>query len=119
MHWRYDLKCIGRLKTYHEFIHAADISRCNRRWRSSPGEIGRGFKQGYILSRLVFSVYAEMMMIEAIEDVEEGVKAGWALLKDDKFADDQGMVALTEKRLQTIMDALSKTRKSINITIEG
>ena len=48
-----------------------------------------------------------MMMIEAMEDVEEGVK----------FADDQGMVAQTEKGLQTIMDALSKTGKEYDMKI--
>ena len=36
------------------------------------------------------------MMIEAMEDVEEGVRLGGELLKDFKFADDQGMVAQTE-----------------------
>ena len=36
-------------------------------------------------------------MIEAMEDVEEGVRKGGELLKDVKFADDQGMVAQTEK----------------------
>ena len=38
-------------------------------------------------------------MIEAIEDVEEGARVGGELLKDVKFADNQGMVAQTEKRL--------------------
>ena len=64
---------------------------------SKPGEIGRGVRQGCLLSPLLFSIYAEMMMIEAIEDVEEGVRVGGELLKDVKFADDQGMVAQTEK----------------------
>ena len=32
-----------------------------------------------------------------MEDVEEGVKVGGELLKDVKFADNQGMVAHTEK----------------------
>ena len=55
---------------------------------------------------LLFSIYAEMMMIEAMEDVEEGVRIGGELLKNVRFADDQGMVAHTGKGQQTIMDAL-------------
>ena len=74
---------------------------------SEPGEIGRGVRQGCLLFPLLFSIYAEMMMIKAMEDVEEGVRVVGELLKDVKFADDQGMVAQTEKGLQTIMDALS------------
>ena len=46
-----------------------------------------------------------------MEDVEEGVRIGGELLKDVKFANDQGMVEQTEKGLQIIMDALSKTGK--------
>ena len=57
------------------------------------------------------------MMIEVMEDVEEGVKVGGQLLEDLKFADDQGMVLQTEKRLQTIMNALSETGKEYDMKI--
>ena len=36
------------------------------------------------------------MMIEAMEDIEEGARVGGQLVKDVKFADDQGMVASSE-----------------------
>ena len=78
---------------------------------AEPGEIGRGVKKGCLLSHLLFSIFAEMVMIEAMEEVEEGVR------KDVKFADDQGMVAQTKKGLQTIMDALSKTVKEYDMKI--
>ena len=41
------------------------------------------------LSPLLFSICAEMMMVEAMEDVEKGVRVGGELLKDGKFANDQ------------------------------
>ena len=78
---------------------------------SEPGEIGRGVRQGCLLSSLLFSVFAEIMMIEAMKYVEEGVRIEGELLKDFKFANDQGMVEQTDKGLQIIMDALSKTGK--------
>ena len=43
---------------------------------SESGEIGREVRQGCLLSPLLFSIYTEMMMIEAMEDVEEGVRVG-------------------------------------------
>ena len=41
-----------------------------------------------------------------MEDIDEGVKVGGKLLKDIRFADDQAMVADSEKGLQEIMDKL-------------
>ena len=54
---------------------------------------------------------------ESMEDVEEGVRDGGELLKDVKYADDQEMEAQTEKRLQTIMDVLSKSAKEDDMKI--
>ena len=57
----------------------------------------------------MFSIYAEMMVEKAIEDVKEGVSVGGKLLKNVKFADDQGIEAQSESGLQIIMDEVSKT----------
>src|SRR6478609_8114974 len=70
---------------------------------SDSGIIGRGVRQGCPLSPLVFSIYAEMMMKEALENVEEGIRVGGELIKDIKYADDQGKVANTEAGLQSLM----------------
>src|SRR6267154_4838350 len=46
---------------------------------SDPGVIGRGVRQGCPISPLLFSIYAEVMMIEVLEDIEEGVLVGGKL----------------------------------------
>ena len=43
---------------------------------SDPGTIGRGVRQGCPISSLLFSIYAEVMMIEAMENCEEGIVVG-------------------------------------------
>ena len=40
---------------------------------SHQGELGRGFRQGFPISPLLFLIYADVMMIEALEDMKEGV----------------------------------------------
>ena len=84
---------------------------------SESGIIGRGVRQGCPLSPLLFSIYVEMMMIEAMEGVEEGVRIAGQLLQDVRFADDQSMVANTEKGLETIMHRLSDTAKTYDMKI--
>src|SRR6476469_6564444 len=84
---------------------------------ADSGIIGRGFRQGCPPSPLLFSIYAEMIMKEALENVEDGIRVGGELIKDVKYADDQGMVANTEAGLQSLMDSLNTTAKHYDMKI--
>ena len=84
---------------------------------SRPATIGQGLRQGCLLSPILFLVYSEMMMIEAMDGIEEGVKVGGKLIKDIRYADDQGMTASSEEGLQRLMDALHNTAKEYNMKI--
>src|SRR6476469_2944534 len=66
---------------------------------------------------LLFSIYAEMMMMEALENLGEGIKVGGELIKDVKYAEDQGMIANTEAGLQSLMNSLNTTVKHYDIKI--
>jgi hypothetical protein len=84
---------------------------------SEPGVIGRGVRQGCLLSPLLFSIYAEAMMLEAMEGIEEGVIVSGERIKDVRFADDQAMVAGTEQGLQQVMDGLNNAAKTYDMKI--
>ena len=42
-------------------------------------------------SPLSFSIYAEVMMIEALENIEEGILVGVQMVSDVNLVDDQGI----------------------------
>ena len=84
---------------------------------SDQGVIGRGVTQGCPISPLLFSIDAEVMMIEALEDMEEGVPVGGQLVSDVRLADDQGMVAGTEIGLQRLMNKLNDTAENFGMKI--
>src|SRR5688572_32972499 len=83
---------------------------------SEEGEIGRRVRQGCCMSPLLFNIYAEAMMVEAMEGIKEGIQIGGKLLKDVRFADDQGMVC--RKRVWTTEDYRWPERHSIEIWYE-
>src|SRR6516225_7306849 len=84
---------------------------------TEPGLIGRGVRQGCPLSPLLFSIYAEHMMKEAIDDIEEGVVVGGRYLKDVRYADDQAMVASTNEGIQKLMYGLNRAAEEYGMRI--
>jgi hypothetical protein len=75
---------------------------------AGPCIIGRGVRQGCLLSPQLFNIYAEAMMKEAMEEVEDGVKVGGHIIQAVRFADDQAMVADSKVGLQNIMTKLNE-----------
>ena len=54
-------------------------------------------------------------MIETLENMDEGIIVGGQVVSDVRFADDQGMVAVTENGLQKLMNKLNETAKKFNM----
>lgn len=84
---------------------------------SEAGIIGRGVRQGCLMSPMLFSLYAEVMMNECLENAGNGIKVGGQRVQDVRFADDQAMVDNTEEGLQSTMNALNDTAKKYGMKI--
>ena len=82
---------------------------------SKPWKIGRGVRQGCPISPLLFSIYAEVMMIDALENMDKGIIVGGQVVSDVQFTDDQGMEAGTKNGLQKLMNKLNETGKKFNM----
>ena len=85
---------------------------------AGPCIIGRGVRQGCLLSPLLFNIYAEAMMKESTDEVEEGVRMGGHRIQAVRFADDQAMTASTAHGLQNIMTKLNEVVERYKMRID-
>ena len=86
---------------------------------SEPAVIGCGTRQGCLLSPILFNIYYEAMLRDALSRVNEGIRVGGHLIKTVRFVDDQAILATSVKGLQLMMDKMQETtgeyRRMINI----
>ena len=84
---------------------------------SDPAVTGRGVRQGGLLSTLLYNIYAEFMIAEALENNNDEIKIGAELVAAVRYADDKAMMSHTNARLQRIMDALKDAGKDYGMKI--
>ena len=80
--------------------------------------IKKGVRQGCILSPVLFNLYSEELINEALED-EEGVKLNGIGITNIRYADDTILIADSEDKLQTmlnkVVDACSNFGMELNV----
>ena len=84
---------------------------------SDLGTIGREVRQGCPISPLLFSIYAKVILIEALETSVEGILVRGQMVSDVSYADDQGVVSSTERGLPKLMNKLNDTAKKFSMKI--
>ena len=78
--------------------------------------VEREVRQDCVISPLLFNLYSEFMMKEALEN-EEGIKFNEVDVTDLRYADDAVLVADKRKNMQKMIDRLNETCKAHEMKI--
>ena len=67
-------------------------------------QIGKGVRQGCILSPCFFNLYAEDIMKNAgLEEAQAGIKIAWRNINNLRYADDTTLMAESEDELKSLL----------------
>ena len=67
-------------------------------------QIGKGVRQGYMLSPCLFTVYAEYIMRNAgLEETQAGIKIARRNINNLRYADDTTLMAESEEVLKSLL----------------
>ena len=67
-------------------------------------QIGKGVRQGYILSPCLFNLYAEYIMRNAgLDEAQAGIKTDGRNINNFRYADDTTLTAESEEELKSLL----------------
>jgi len=80
-------------------------------------KIGRGVRQGGILSPCLFNLYAEAAMREALEGYNEGFKIGGKVINNLRYADDVVLITTSPEDLQELINRVRAYSENVGLLI--
>ena len=77
-------------------------------------KIGKGVRQGYILSPCLFNLYAEYIMWNAgLDEAQAGIKIAGINIKNLRYADDTTLMAESEEELKSLLMKVKEEVKKL------
>ena len=79
-------------------------------------QIGKGVRQGYILSRCLFNLYAEYIMRNSgLEETQAGIKMARRNSNNLRYADDTTLMAESEEELKSLLVKVKEESEKVGL----
>ena len=81
-------------------------------------QIGKGIRQGYILSPCLFNLYAEYIMRHAgLEETQTGIKIARRNINNLRYVDDTTLMAESEEELKSLLMKVKEESEKVEVRI--
>ena len=81
-------------------------------------QIGKGVRQGYILSPCLFNFYAEYIMRNAgLEEAQAGIKTAGRNINNLRYADDTTLMAESEEELKSLLMKVKEESEKVGLKL--
>ena len=81
-------------------------------------KIGKGVRQGCILSPCLFNFYAEYIMRNAaLEEAQAGIKIAGRNTNNLRYADDTTLMAESEEELKSLLKKVKEESEKVGLTL--
>ena len=79
-------------------------------------QVGKGVRQGYILSPCLFNLYAEYIMRNAgLKEAQAGIKIAGRNINNLRYADDTTLTAESEEELKSLLIKLKEESEKVGL----
>ena len=81
-------------------------------------QIGKGVRQGCVLSPCLFNLYAEYIMRNAgLEETQAGIKIAWRNINNLRCADDTTLMAESEEKLKSLLMKVKVESENVGLKL--
>ena len=79
-------------------------------------QIGKGVRQGCILSPCLFNLYAEYIMRQAgLDETQAGIKIAGSNINNLRYADDTSLIAESEEELKSLLMKVKEESEKVGL----